>query len=64
MVEANESIRAEKASERFEVVGSAGWFTARFTSPYNAFYQVSGFRSRDDAIAWVTEAQVLADKFS
>ncbi len=37
-------------------------FTARFTSPHNTIHQVSGFKSEDEAQAWMAEAQNMSDR--
>ena len=41
-----------------------GFYTARVVSPFNSVHQITGFKSREDAIAWVSQTQFLADKYS
>lgn len=54
----------DRKEDQYDIDGSPGQFTARFTSPYNTLHQISGIRSRDDAIAWITEARLLARSYS
>jgi hypothetical protein len=46
----------------YNVYGQAGCFTVDFTSSYNSIHQISGFKTEDDAQAWVAEARLLVSR--
>jgi hypothetical protein len=49
--------RAAMASNPYSITGEAGHYTVKFQSPHNAVHQVSGFKSEDDAQAWITDTR-------
>jgi hypothetical protein len=46
-------------SDQYKIGGQPGCFTVNFTSPYNSIHQISGFKSEDEAQAWIAEAKLL-----
>ena len=47
----------------YNIYGQPGHFTVNFISPHNSIHQISGFKTEDDAQAWIAEAKVLIEKF-
>jgi hypothetical protein len=46
------------ASE-YNIYGQAGYITVNFKSPYNSMHQISGFKTEDDAKAWIAETKAM-----
>jgi hypothetical protein len=57
-----ETIATTSASP-YTIYGEPGCFTVKFTSPHNTLHQFSGFKSEDDALAWIAETRVLAQTY-
>ena len=51
-------------TDRYDIAGSPGQFTARFISPYNTLHQTSGFQTKDEALAWINETGKLTRLYS
>jgi hypothetical protein len=47
------------AAERYHIYGEPGYFTVNFTSPHNSLHQISGFKTEEDAHAWIAETKKL-----
>jgi hypothetical protein len=47
----------------YNIYGRDGFFVVNFTSPYNSLHQISGFKTKDDAQAWIAEAKHLAETY-
>lgn len=48
-----------KLESEYNIYGEAGYITVNFKSPYNSMHQISGFKSEDDAKAWIAETKAL-----
>ena len=48
---------------QYVIYGNPGCFTVNFISPYNSLHQISGFKSKDDAHAWIEETKLLAGTY-
>jgi hypothetical protein len=57
------SERAAMVSNQYTICGQPGYFTVNFTSPHNAIHQITGFKSEDDAQAWIEETKRLVGTY-
>jgi hypothetical protein len=51
--------RPSLVPDQYRIQGQPGCFTVNFRSPYNSMHQISGFKSEDEAQAWIAEAKLL-----
>jgi hypothetical protein len=54
---------ATTTTSPYAISGEPGCFTVKFTSPHNTLHQFSGFKSEDEAQAWIAETRVLAQTY-
>ena len=43
----------------YEIASTGGVYAAKFNSPYNSIHRMNGFKTEDDALAWIAEAKLL-----
>jgi hypothetical protein len=55
--------RAARSSSEYEIFSDGGVFAVRFNSPFNSIHRMSGFKTEDDAQAWIAEAKLLMRTF-
>ncbi|MGD0104713.1 MAG: hypothetical protein ABSC06_11820 [Rhodopila sp.] len=55
---------ASQLSAEYAIYGQPGDFTANFRSPYNSIHQISGFKTEDDARAWIAETKLLVSMYT
>ncbi len=54
---------AVSSTDAYNILGQPGFFTVNFTSPLNSLHQISGFKTEDDAQAWIAEARRLVGTY-
>jgi hypothetical protein len=48
----------------YNIYSQSGFFTVNFRSPYNSMHQISGFKTEDEAHAWIAETKLLMGMYA
>jgi hypothetical protein len=59
MAEPNVKDSVVHPTSEYNIYGKAGYITVAFKSPYNSMHQISGFKTEDDAKAWIAETKAM-----